>query len=229
MPAIARALAIFIVLVMAGADARAQENLDRDKSGQKLFAATCADCHRSARGLAKGRLSFTLSYYLRQHYTSSAASAQTLTAYLQSVDTPPAKAKRGAPKSQGSKSQVSKSQESKSPVGKSQPKSVETRLPTGTISEDPRVRPPAKDSGALVSHVAMQLDLHAALCLRNGPMMWRPLRCPLWLGCTGRWLLLLKTVDVFKQLLQVHNSRSSSVTSTGFRLGFRSLRVAYKT
>jgi mono/diheme cytochrome c family protein len=131
-------------LAMSGmaADARAQENLDRDKSGVKLFAASCVQCHKSARGLAKGRMSFTLSYYLRQHYTSSSASADTLTAYLQSVDTPPARAKAGA-----KKSQVSKAQDSKSPLSKSQPKSVETRLPTGTISEDPRVRPPAKIPG----------------------------------------------------------------------------------
>jgi mono/diheme cytochrome c family protein len=126
-------------LAMSGmaADARAQENLDRDKSGVKLFAASCVQCHKSARGLAKGRMSFTLSYYLRQHYTSSSASADTLTAYLQSVDTPPARAKAGA-----KKSQVSKAQDSKS-----QPKNVETRLPTGTISEDPRVRPPAMIPG----------------------------------------------------------------------------------
>ena len=120
---------------------RAQENLDRDKSGPKLFAASCAQCHKSARGLAKGRFSFTLSYYLRSHYTSSAETASILTAYLQSVDTPPGKgkatAKAGAGKTQASKPQVSKSQ----------PKDVETRLPTGTISQDPRVKPPAKIPG----------------------------------------------------------------------------------
>lgn len=100
MSAIGFALALLVMAVMAAAtDARAQD-LDRDKSGPKLFAASCADCHRSARGLAKGRLSFMLSYYLQQHYTSSSASAQTLTAYLQSVDTPRAKPRPGARKSQ---------------------------------------------------------------------------------------------------------------------------------
>ena len=98
MPVIAYALALLIVLVTVTAGA-CQENLDRDKSGAKLFAATCAECHKSPRGLAKGRLSFTLSYYLRQHYTSSAASAQVLTAYLQTLDTPPAKAKGRTAKS----------------------------------------------------------------------------------------------------------------------------------
>jgi len=94
MSAICRAASLLAILAAAltSVPARAQENLDQGMSGAKLFAATCADCHKSARGLAKGRLSFTLSYFLRQHYTSSSASAQTLTAYLQSVDTPPAKA-----------------------------------------------------------------------------------------------------------------------------------------
>jgi hypothetical protein len=117
---------------------RAQENLDRNQSGPKLFAASCVQCHKSARGLAKGRISFTLSYFLRSHYTSSSDTASILTAYLQSVDTPPGKAKRGSGKTQASKAEAGKAQ----PKGAK--KDVETRLPTGTISEDPRVKPPAK-------------------------------------------------------------------------------------
>jgi hypothetical protein len=132
MRAIVHALAFFVVLGMASAT-RAQENLDRDKSGPKLFAASCVQCHKSARGLAKGRFSFTLSFYLRQHYTSSAESASVLTAYLQSVDTPPGKKGKGT----AGKAQASKSQ----PKGE---KNVETRLPTGTISTDPRLKPPAR-------------------------------------------------------------------------------------
>src|SRR5262249_29871330 len=85
-----------------GASAHAQD-LDRNKSATKLFASNCASCHHSARGLAKGRISWSLSSYLQQHYTSSPESAQALTAYLQSVDTPPAKprpAKAGTARSQ---------------------------------------------------------------------------------------------------------------------------------
>jgi hypothetical protein len=137
MRAIVHALVFLAVLGMASAT-RAQENLDRDKTGPKLFAASCVQCHKSARGLAKGRISFTLSYYLRSHYTSSAETASVLTAYLQSVDTPPAKAKRAAGKTQTSKAETGKAQ----PKGAA--KNVETRLPTGTISEDPRVKPPAR-------------------------------------------------------------------------------------
>jgi hypothetical protein len=139
MRAILHALVFCAVLGIAASGmapaTRAQENLDRNQSGPKLFAASCVQCHKSARGLAKGRISFTLSYFLRSHYTSSSDTASILTAYLQSVDTPPGKAKRGG-----------KTQTSKAEAGKAQPKGtakkdVETRLPTGTISQDPRATP----------------------------------------------------------------------------------------
>src|SRR5438874_761503 len=95
-------VAIMISAIMISPHRGAQaQNLDQDKSAPKLFASSCADCHRSARGLAKGRFSITLWYYLQQHYTSSSATARTLTAYLQSVDTPP--------RSKSGKSQPTKS------------------------------------------------------------------------------------------------------------------------
>jgi mono/diheme cytochrome c family protein len=88
--ALASLIAIMVSVIMIWPQASAQaQNLDQDKSAAKLFASSCADCHRSARGLAKGRFSITLWYYLQQHYTSSSATARMLTAYLQSVDTPP--------------------------------------------------------------------------------------------------------------------------------------------
>jgi hypothetical protein len=80
-------LVIIIIAMLTSVPVGAQD-LDRGKSGATLFTATCVECHRSPRGLAKNRYSWTLSLYLQQHYTSSAASAQVLTAYLQSVDTP---------------------------------------------------------------------------------------------------------------------------------------------
>ena len=89
-------LVIIIIAALTSGPARA-ENLDAGKSGATLFTATCASCHRSARGLAKNRLSLTLSYFLQQHYTSSATSARVLTAYLQSVDAPRGKAQPRPP------------------------------------------------------------------------------------------------------------------------------------
>jgi mono/diheme cytochrome c family protein len=78
-----------IILAMTGT--ASAQNIDQGKSGAELFAAHCAECHRSPRGLVKHRFSWTLSYFLQQHYTSSRASAQALTAYLQSVDVARAK------------------------------------------------------------------------------------------------------------------------------------------
>jgi hypothetical protein len=79
--------------LLAGVVARA-ENLDAGKSGAKLFAESCTTCHRSARGLAKGRFRLTLYLFLQQHYASSSDSASALTSYLQSVDTPAVAAPR---------------------------------------------------------------------------------------------------------------------------------------
>ena len=94
---------LIIIMIIIGAltvrPARAQD-LDQDKSGAKLFATTCTDCHRSPRGLAKDRFSWTLSSFLQQHYTASPASAHALTAYLQSVDAARAKSQPAARTSQ---------------------------------------------------------------------------------------------------------------------------------
>ena len=79
------------LLLLAGAAAHA-ENLDAGKSGVRLFTESCTACHRSARGLAKGRFRLTLYLFLQQHYASSSDSASALTSYLQSVDTPTAAA-----------------------------------------------------------------------------------------------------------------------------------------
>jgi mono/diheme cytochrome c family protein len=124
---------IVVVVALTGASARAQD-LDHDKSGAKLFATTCADCHRSARGLAKGRFSWTLSYFLRQHYTSSAASAQSLADYLQSVDIPRAKPQVAARKSQPPQ-----------PPAKSA--SAPALFSPGLNASEPLIRPPASVPG----------------------------------------------------------------------------------
>ena len=80
------------------------QNLDAGKSPEKLFADGCTACHRSPRGLAKGRMSLTLSWFLADHYSTSSDSAKALAAYLVSVDTPPP----GAPAKPGAKPSRSK-------------------------------------------------------------------------------------------------------------------------
>src|SRR5450755_1196124 len=78
-------LALGVISVLIGGPAHAQ-NLDQGKSAAMLFADGCATCHRSARGLAKGRFSLTLFLFLQKHYATNSSSAWALTSYLESVD-----------------------------------------------------------------------------------------------------------------------------------------------
>jgi len=78
-------LALGAISVLIGGGAQAQ-NIDQGKPAPRLFADSCTTCHRSARGLAKGRFRLTLYLYLQQHYASNASSAWALSSYLESVD-----------------------------------------------------------------------------------------------------------------------------------------------
>ena len=90
-------LALAVISGLSGSVADAQ-NLDQSKPAPKLFAEGCASCHRSARGLAKGRFSLTLYMFLQKHYASNSSSAWALTSYLESVDS----AKRAESRAAGS-------------------------------------------------------------------------------------------------------------------------------
>ena len=74
-------LGLGAMLALVSGTAQA-ENLDAGKSAPALFAATCATCHSSPRGLAKDRGSGGLASYLQEHYTSSPQSAAALATYL---------------------------------------------------------------------------------------------------------------------------------------------------
>jgi mono/diheme cytochrome c family protein len=78
-------LAVAVMVALTGAAIGAQ-NLDAGKSGQKLFAEGCSSCHRSARGLAKGRFKLTLYLFLQKHYSSGSSSAWALASYLETVE-----------------------------------------------------------------------------------------------------------------------------------------------
>lgn len=81
--AVLAALGVTAALSIAAAHG---ENLDQGKSATRLFADSCTACHRSARGLAKGRFRLTLFMFLQQHYVTNSTSAWELTSYLESVD-----------------------------------------------------------------------------------------------------------------------------------------------
>jgi hypothetical protein len=86
---------LVLAMVALGGSVAVAQNLDQGKPAPKLFAESCAACHRSARGLAKERFKLTLYLFLQKHYSSSSSSAWALASYLESVDS----GKRVAPKS----------------------------------------------------------------------------------------------------------------------------------
>lgn len=84
----------WLALLIGAAPACAQDNLDRGKSAQQLFASDCAICHKSPQGLAKGGGLFGLQSFLREHYTASRESANLLARYLEAAGEPPAPAQK---------------------------------------------------------------------------------------------------------------------------------------
>ena len=79
-------LLVLAVIVATGGSVAVAQNLDQGKSAPKLFAESCVSCHRSPRGLAKGRFHLTLYLFLQKHYSSGSSSAWALTSYLESID-----------------------------------------------------------------------------------------------------------------------------------------------
>jgi hypothetical protein len=91
-------IAATAVAMLIGTAAHAQ-NLDEGKSPKALFDNGCTACHRSPRGLAKGRFRLTLFAFLKEHYSTSSDTAWALTSYLESLDEPArARPRPGAPK-----------------------------------------------------------------------------------------------------------------------------------
>ena len=72
--------------------ALAQTDYSAGKTPAQLFAGDCSACHKTPRGLAKGRDARTLATFLREHYTTKSQSAGLLASYLLSNPTPPASA-----------------------------------------------------------------------------------------------------------------------------------------
>ena len=88
--AILRACSAFVLAVMVSTNAMVRaENLDEGKSATRLFADSCTACHRSPRGLTKGRIRLTLYFFLQQHYATNSASAWELASYVESIDDAP--------------------------------------------------------------------------------------------------------------------------------------------
>ena len=83
---LASGLLVFAVAAFLTGSAAEAQNLDQGKPAPKLFSESCVSCHRSPRGLAKGRFRLTLYLFLQKHYVSGSSSAWALASYLESVD-----------------------------------------------------------------------------------------------------------------------------------------------
>ena len=78
---------------------QAQTSIDQGKSPAEMFSLDCATCHKTARGLAKGRTTSDLSSFLAEHYTSGKDQAASLSAYVMGAgggEAAPATPGRGA-------------------------------------------------------------------------------------------------------------------------------------
>ena len=71
------------------------------KTPAQLFAGDCSACHKTPRGLAKNRDTRALAGFLREHYTTKAASAGALAAYLVTNPTLPAAAEERSKRTPG--------------------------------------------------------------------------------------------------------------------------------
>jgi hypothetical protein len=74
--------AFVLLALLLPLPARAQVNIDQDKTPAHIFASDCAVCHKSTRGLANGRGSSALTGFLTEHYTSSREEAAAMSAYV---------------------------------------------------------------------------------------------------------------------------------------------------
>jgi len=73
---------IGLLAALAPALAHAQTNLDQGKSASQIFASACAECHKEAHGLSKGKNAAALTNFLDEHYTTNAQQAAALAAYI---------------------------------------------------------------------------------------------------------------------------------------------------
>lgn len=74
--------ATVLLAVVAPPLARAQVNIDEDKTPAHIYDNDCAVCHKSIHGLANGRGNSALAGFLAEHYTSSKQEAAALAAYV---------------------------------------------------------------------------------------------------------------------------------------------------
>jgi len=89
-----RFLSVVVLLPVLPSLALAQADYSAGKTAPQLFASDCSACHRGPQGLANGRDAYTLTGFLREHYTTKVESAGLLANYLVGVGGRPQPAAR---------------------------------------------------------------------------------------------------------------------------------------
>ena len=130
------ALAIGAMALGFAGGARAQENLDKGKTGAQMFASDCSVCHKTTAGLSRGRV-LGLDNFLREHYTASRESAGAIAAFIQATDKGPPPAAAGKPVKRTPKGDK-KGDEKKPEAGK-----PADAMPGDAKSGDAKVKPAA--------------------------------------------------------------------------------------
>ena len=155
-----------LAVALVGTGVRAQTDLDAGKIGPQLFAQDCAACHRSPQGLLKNISSFGLVGFLRQHYTSSSASANTVAAYLQGVANaraPDPKKGKGTEQQQQQAKQSPPGQARTAPATEAPPAQAARPGEPATEHERASRRPPRKQGPAETA-----FDAGTRACDRRG-------------------------------------------------------------
>jgi len=79
------AVLIWLSTILGAAPAFAQDNLDRGKTMQQVYATDCGICHGDARKVAASVQQRRLATFLEQHYTTSKTVAAAIAGYLAAV------------------------------------------------------------------------------------------------------------------------------------------------
>jgi len=155
---------------LLAAAAAAQVNIDQGKTPAEMFAADCATCHKTTRGLAVGKNTLTLSLFLREHYTVSRAQAAALAAYVLSsggnVPAPPAA--RQKPETARATTEEPKTRE---PRG-AEPKAGEAKTGEAEGASRAGVEEPKPEAHAL--HAAVKPEESAAPNTESAPIAAPP-------------------------------------------------------
>jgi hypothetical protein len=132
-----RRLAPTLILLSAAIPlaARAQVNIDQDKTPSHIFSSDCAVCHKSTRGLANGRGNSELTSFLAEHYTSSREEAAAVAAYVLSGG-------GGVGRAAPAREETPAAEEGHSPA--EQPKTREVRRPAKPGEEPAAAGKPAR-------------------------------------------------------------------------------------